>query len=150
MNSDWWLVGSGSITSHQPRVTSHRLSEAVELFEQPKKGKPSRRAPLADRMRPQTVEEFAGQTHLLDEGRVLRLALDRGEIPSMILWGPPGSGKTTLAYLIAERTRAVFVPFSAAIAGIKEIKGDGKAEGVDPAIGGLPTLVGRRRRKSII
>ena len=94
----------------------------MELFEQPKKGKLSRRAPLADRMRPQTVEEFAGQTHLLDEGRVLRLALDRGEIPSMILWGPPGSGKTTLAYLIAERTRAVFVPFSAAIAGIKEIK----------------------------
>lgn len=94
----------------------------MELFEQPKKGERTRRAPLADRMRPKTVDEFVGQTHLLDEGRVLRLALDRGEIPSMILWGPPGSGKTTLAFLIADRMRAAFVPFSAVTAGIKDIK----------------------------
>ncbi len=94
----------------------------MELFEPVKKPHRKGRAPLADRMRPKTVEEFVGQRHLLDEGRVLRLALDRGEIPSMILWGPPGSGKTTLAYLIAERMRAAFVPFSAVTAGIKEIK----------------------------
>jgi len=94
----------------------------MELFEQPKKRERTQRAPLADRMRPKTVDEFVGQTHLLDEGRVLRLALDRGEIPSMILWGPPGSGKTTLAFLIADRMRAAFVPFSAVTAGIKDIK----------------------------
>ncbi|MFQ5960664.1 MAG: replication-associated recombination protein A [Candidatus Methylomirabilales bacterium] len=94
----------------------------MELFEPVKKRHRKGRAPLADRMRPKTVEEFVGQTHLMDEGRVLRLALDRGEIPSMILWGPPGSGKTTLAYLIAERMLAAFVPFSAVTAGIKEIK----------------------------
>jgi putative ATPase len=94
----------------------------MELFEPVKKRDRMRRAPLADRMRPKTVEEFVGQSHLLDEGRVLRLALDRGEIPSMILWGPPGSGKTTLAYLIAQRMGAAFVPFSAVTAGIKEIK----------------------------
>ncbi|MFQ5989715.1 MAG: replication-associated recombination protein A [Candidatus Methylomirabilales bacterium] len=94
----------------------------MELFEQPKKRERKRKAPLADRMRPRTVEEFVGQTHLLGEGRVLRLALDQGEVPSMILWGPPGSGKTTLAYLIAERSKAAFVPFSAVTAGIREIK----------------------------
>jgi putative ATPase len=94
----------------------------MELFEQPKKRERTQRAPLADRMRPKTVDEFVGQTHLLDEGRVLRLALDRGEIPSMILWGPPGSGKTTLGFLIADRVQAAFVPFSAVTAGIKDIK----------------------------
>ena len=94
----------------------------MELFEQPKKRDRKRKAPLADRLRPRSVEEFVGQTHLLGEGRVLRLALDQGEIPSMILWGPPGSGKTTLAYLIAERFKAAFVPFSAVTAGIREIK----------------------------
>ncbi|MFQ5532717.1 MAG: replication-associated recombination protein A [Candidatus Methylomirabilales bacterium] len=94
----------------------------MELFEQAKKQERKDRRPLADRMRPKTVEDFVGQTHLLGEGRVLRLALDRGDVPSMILWGPPGSGKTTLAFLIAERTRAAFLPFSAVTAGIKEIK----------------------------
>lgn len=94
----------------------------MELFEQPKKSDRKRKAPLADRMRPRTVDEFVGQTHLLGEGRVLRLALDSGEVPSMILWGPPGSGKTTLGYLIAERTGAAFVPFSAVTAGIREIR----------------------------
>lgn len=94
----------------------------MELFEPIKKRDRKRQAPLADRMRPKTVEEFVGQSHLLAEGHVLRLALERGEIPSMILWGPPGSGKTSLAFLIAERMRAAFVPFSAVTAGIKEIK----------------------------
>lgn len=94
----------------------------MELFEQPKKKERKRGIPLADRMRPRTIEEFVGQTHLLGDGRVLRLALERGEVPSMLLWGPPGSGKTTLAYVIAEHTRAAFVPFSAVTAGIREIR----------------------------
>ncbi|MFQ5801754.1 MAG: replication-associated recombination protein A [Candidatus Methylomirabilales bacterium] len=94
----------------------------MELFEQPKKSDRKWKAPLADQMRPRTVDEFVGQTHLLGEGRVLCLALERGQVPSMILWGPPGSGKTTLAHLIAQRIRASFVPFSAVTAGIREIK----------------------------
>jgi len=79
-------------------------------------------APLAERMRPRSLEEFVGQAHLLGPDRVLRRAIERDEIPSMILWGPPGSGKTSLARLIARRTRARFVPFSAVISGIKEIR----------------------------
>ncbi len=78
--------------------------------------------PLADRMRPRTLDEFVGQDHLLGPGKVLRQAIERDEIPSMILWGPPGSGKTSLALLIARSTRARFAPFSAAVSGIKEIR----------------------------
>jgi putative ATPase len=79
-------------------------------------------APLADRMRPRTLEEFVGQEHLLGEGKLLRVALARGSLPSLILWGPPGSGKTTLAFLIADALKAPLLPFSAVTAGIKEIK----------------------------
>ncbi len=80
------------------------------------------RAPLADRMRPQTLEEFVGQEHLVGPGQPLRLLIENDELTSMILWGPPGSGKTTLARLIARLTACEFVPFSAVLAGIKEIK----------------------------
>ncbi len=83
---------------------------------------PSKAAPLADRMRPRTLEEFIGQGHLLAEGKVLRVALEQGEVPSLILWGPPGTGKTSLAMLIAGHVRAAFIPFSAVTAGIREIK----------------------------
>jgi putative ATPase len=79
-------------------------------------------APLADRMRPRTLEEFVGQEHLLGEGRVLRLAIESDQLPSMILWGPPGSGKTTLAMIIASTTGAQFLSFSAVLSGVKEIK----------------------------
>src|SRR5574337_1698040 len=79
-------------------------------------------APLADRMRPRTLQEFVGQEHLLGEGKLLRRAMEAGELPSLILWGPPGSGKTTLAFLLADRCKATFVPFSAVTSGIKEIK----------------------------
>ena len=78
--------------------------------------------PLADRMRPRNIDEFAGQRHLLAPGRALRVALDRGQLHSMILWGPPGTGKTTLARIIAETTKARFVSFSAVLSGIKEIR----------------------------
>jgi putative ATPase len=80
------------------------------------------RAPLADRMRPRTLDEVVGQEHLLGPDRVLRTALERGELHSMILWGPPGSGKTTLASLMARVTGARFVAFSAVLSGVKEIR----------------------------
>jgi putative ATPase len=80
------------------------------------------RAPLADRMRPRTLDEVVGQEDLLGPGRVLRTAIERGELHSMILWGPPGSGKTTLASLMADITGARFVAFSAVLSGVKEIR----------------------------
>ena len=79
-------------------------------------------APLADRMRPRTLDELVGQEHLVGPGRVLREAIERGELHSMILWGPPGSGKTTLASLMAHVAGAHFVAFSAVLAGVKEIR----------------------------
>jgi len=83
---------------------------------------PSPDAPLADRMRPRTFEEFEGQEEVVGEGRVLRRAIESDDLRSLIFWGPPGSGKTTLAWIIARRTQAKFIPFSAVLAGIKEIK----------------------------
>jgi len=80
------------------------------------------KSPLADRMRPETLEEFVGQLHILGPGKPLRKLIERDELQSMILWGPPGSGKTTLATIIARRTRSDFVKFSAVLSGIKEIK----------------------------
>ena len=78
--------------------------------------------PLASRMRPRTLEEFAGQSHLLSEGKILRRLIDSDQISSMIFWGPPGVGKTTLARIIANRTKSSFVDFSAVTSGIKEIR----------------------------
>src|SRR5213596_2535422 len=79
-------------------------------------------APLAERMRPHTFDEFVGQEELLAPGRPLREAIERDLLQSIILWGPPGTGKTTLARIIADTTRARFVSFSAVLAGIKEIR----------------------------
>ncbi len=93
----------------------------LDLF--PRESAPPRKAaPLADRMRPRSLEEFVGQAHLLGEGKVLRVALGQGEVPSLILWGPPGTGKTSLAMLVAGQVKAAFIPFSAVTSGIKEIK----------------------------
>jgi len=78
--------------------------------------------PLAERMRPERLEDFVGQEHILGPGKPLRAQIERDELSSIILWGPPGVGKTTLARLIARATKADFVPFSAVLAGIKEIK----------------------------
>lgn len=80
------------------------------------------RAPLASRLRPSNLDEFAGQEHLLGKGKMLRLLIERDQITSMIFWGPPGVGKTTLASIIAGRTKAEFINFSAVTSGIKEIK----------------------------
>jgi len=83
---------------------------------------PDRSTPLADRMRPRSLEEFVGQEHLLGPGKPLRLQIERDDSGSIIFWGPPGVGKTTLAKIIARVTKADFIEFSAVLSGIKEIK----------------------------
>jgi putative ATPase len=98
----------------------------MSLFEPPSPQvsarEPGTRSPLADRIRPETLDEFVGQLHILGPGKPLRKQIERDELHSMILWGPPGSGKTTLAVIIARKTKSDFVRFSAVLAGIKEIK----------------------------
>lgn len=99
----------------------------MDLFEKDKKQKglspfSGKETPLADRMRPQTLEEFVGQKHILGKGSVLRRAIEEDKIQSLIFWGPPGTGKTTLAQIIAKATGAHFISFSAVLSGIKEIK----------------------------
>jgi len=79
-------------------------------------------APLAERMRPRSLAEFVGQGHLLGEGKVLRRLVERGSLPSLVLWGPPGSGKTTLARILASESRAQFIALSAVFAGVKEVR----------------------------
>ena len=90
--------------------------EAMSLFEN------NLSQPLAARLRPKTLEEYVGQTHLLGKGKVLRRLIESDQISSMIFWGPPGVGKTTLARIIANTTKAVFIDFSAVTSGIKEIR----------------------------
>ena len=78
--------------------------------------------PLASRLRPQSLDEYVGQQHLLGQGKVLRRMIEQDQISSMIFWGPPGVGKTTLAQIIAQMTKSVFITFSAVTSGIKEIR----------------------------
>jgi putative ATPase len=95
----------------------------MSLFEpQPAASEGARPRPLADRLRPESLDEFVGQLHILGPGKALRQQIERDELHSMILWGPPGSGKTTLASIVARKTRSDFIRFSAVLAGIKEIK----------------------------
>ena len=96
----------------------------MSLFNQvPRADEPvDRTRPLADRMRPRDLDEFVGQEHILGAGKPLRVQIERDDIGSIIFWGPPGVGKTTLAQIIAHRTHAEFVEFSAVLVGIKEIK----------------------------
>jgi putative ATPase len=89
---------------------------------QPKETTSASRPPLADRMRPRTLDELVGQEALLGPGTPLRRAIEADELRSLILWGPPGCGKTTLARVIAARTKATFLPFSAVLSGIKEVR----------------------------
>ena len=92
------------------------------LFEQEETKPDEVFRPLADRMRPQTLEEYAGQKQLVQKGSLLWKMIQNDQIPSMIFWGPPGVGKTTLARIIAHQTKANFIDFSAVQSGIKEIK----------------------------
>ena len=92
------------------------MKEQISLFGE---GAPR---PLAARLRPETLDEIVGQQHLLGEGRVLRRLIDRDQVSSMIFWGPPGVGKTTIASVIANQTKATFIDFSAVTSGIKDIK----------------------------
>jgi putative ATPase len=115
----------------------------MELFDQPagSPATPPPAGPLADRMRPRALDEVVGQEHLLGPGRVLRAAIESGELHSMILWGPPGSGKTTLASLMAQVAGARFVAFSAVLSGVKEIR---------QVVAEAETERARRRRRTIL
>lgn len=98
------LFGSGSQTSFE-------TDDYIDM-----------KAPLASRLRPKTLDDYVGQKHLIGEGKILRQMIDKDQIPSMIFWGPPGVGKTTLARIIAKTTKAEFENFSAVTSGMKEIK----------------------------
>jgi putative ATPase len=102
----------------------------VDLFDEPGTGSLRLRAPLAERLRPKTLEEVVGQAHLTGEGGPLRAAVERGRIGSLVLWGPPGTGKTTLARVLASTVEDEFVPLSAVTSGVKDLRGalDGARE----------------------
>ncbi len=97
-------------------------AEKKDMFEQKAEEQKEKQAPLAARMRPATLHDFVGQEHLIGKGRVLRKAIEADQIPSVILWGPPGSGKTTLAYIIANATDSHFSPISAVSAGVADLR----------------------------
>jgi putative ATPase len=94
----------------------------TDLFEEQLEVRASNRGPLADRMRPRSIEEFIGQDHLMGKGRILQRIIDGGEIPSMIFWGPPGCGKTSLARLLSMTPGYHFTFFSAVLSGVKEVR----------------------------
>src|ERR1700740_1206777 len=97
--------------------------------------------PLADRMRPRRLEEFFGQQHLLAPGKPLYTGIRSGQLHSLILWGPPGTGKTTLARLIAQTANAQFIPLSAVMAGVKDIRAAVDSARAARAADGRPTLL---------
>ena len=103
-------------------MPARKQPKAPDMFAQAAERRAAGQAPLAARMRPQTLDEFVGQEHLVGEGRLLRKAIEADEVPSMVLWGPPGSGKTTLARIIAGLTKSHFEPISAVAAGVADLR----------------------------
>src|SRR5512147_1009238 len=94
----------------------------MDLFDAKSASQKQKDAPLAERMRPRTLDEFVGQDHLLGKGKLLRQLIETDQLTSLIFWGPPGSGKTTLARIIANATQSHFIFFSAILSGIKDIR----------------------------
>ncbi len=94
----------------------------MDLFDAHRKELLRKRAPLADRMRPRTLDELLGQERVIGPGTLLRQAIERDRLSSLILWGPPGSGKTTLARVVAGVTQAHFVQLSAVMAGVADLR----------------------------
>ncbi len=123
------MICNGNLETRNQSVSTlsnHKLptNDPVNLFAPIPNDDPATQGarPLADRMRPRTLDEFVGQEHLVGPGKPLRVQIQRDDPTSMIFWGPPGTGKTTLAKIIARITKADFIEFSAVLAGIKEIK----------------------------
>ncbi|WP_371413467.1 AAA family ATPase [Thermaerobacter sp. FW80] len=105
-----------------PGGSAHPETPRDDLFTRAAEERARRQAPLAERMRPRTLDEFVGQEHLVGPGRLLRRAIEADRLGSIILWGPPGSGKTTLARIIARTTRAHFEPLNAVTAGVADLR----------------------------
>src|ERR1700676_2143065 len=117
-----WASGlHGNFKSRMPKKSRNSPSNAASREEGLWSARETAQ-PLAARMRPRTLEEFVGQEHLLAPGKALRAAIETGSIKSMVFWGPPGSGKTTLGRLIAQYTDRDFVPFSAVTEGIPRVR----------------------------
>ena len=96
--------------------------QSKNMFDSQWKDNDNNFIPLSTRMRPQSFDEFVGQQHIIGKDKVLRRTIEKGEVPSIIFWGPPGSGKTTLAHLIARHTQSHFVSISAITSGVPEVK----------------------------
>src|SRR6185369_16149472 len=121
----WWALGQIATAPrirrmwYGRRYPMKRRDTKPDLFGAVAARERRRTAPLAERMRPASIDEFVWQEHLLGPGRILRQMVESGVLHSLILWGPPGTGKTTLAHLLA---RAEFVAFSAVLSGVKELR----------------------------